>query len=147
MRITIAVAALACSVSAAAAAQVPAAEAVAIVERYHIALSQGDSAGALALLTNDAIILENGSVETRAEYRSHHLPADIEFARAVPSTRRLVAVTVADDVAWVSTTSVSEGEFRGRPVNSAGAELMVLVKEGSAWKIAAIHWSSRTRRP
>ncbi len=39
------------------------------------------------------------------------------------------------------------GEFRGRPVNSAGAELMVLTRVQGTWKISAIHWSSRTRRP
>jgi ketosteroid isomerase-like protein len=117
------------------------------VNRYHHALETGDSAAALALLTDDAVILESGGSETRAEYRSHHLPSDIAFARAVKSLRSSVNVTVKGDVAWASSTSTTEGEFRGRPVNSAGAELMVLVRAEQGWKIAAIHWSSRTRRP
>lgn len=116
------------------------------VNRYHHALETGDSAAALALLTDDAVILESGGMETRAEYRSHHLPSDIAFARAVQSVRSPVNVTVRGDVAWASSTSVAEGEFRGRPVNSTGAELMVLVRTGQGWRIAAIHWSARTRR-
>lgn len=119
---------------------------VATVARYHAALSAGDSLGALALLSEDVTILESGGVETRADYRAHHLSADIEFAKAVPSQRTVTGAKVRGDVAWVTGTSTTQGEFRGRPVNSVGAELMVLSREGSAWKIRAIHWSSRTRR-
>ena len=119
----------------------------AIVSRYHAALASGDSSGALALLSDDAVILESGSAETRDEYRAHHLPADIEFARALPSQRAAITVRVRGDVAWASSTSTTQGEFRGRTVNSSGAELMVLSRERDGWKIRAIHWSSRTRRP
>jgi ketosteroid isomerase-like protein len=122
------------------------AAAVAVTRRYSELLAAGDSLGALALLTEDAIVLESGGVETRAEYRSHHLPADMEYARAVRSQRTLRRATVRGDVAWVSSTSTTQGEFRGRPVNSTGAELMVLVRTPAGWKISAIHWSSRTRR-
>ena len=118
----------------------------AVVERYHRALESGDSVGALALLTTDAVILESGGIETREEYRSHHLPADIAFARAVKSLRGPVRVVVRADVAWATSTSTVEGEFRGRPINSAGAELMVLTRTTEGWKINAIHWSSRSRR-
>ena len=119
---------------------------VATVDAYDRALSSGDSAGALALLATDAVILEGGDVETRNEYRSHHLAADIEFARAVSGVRTPVRVVVRGDVAWAWSTSTSQGEFRGRAVNSQGAELMVLSREASGWKIRAIHWSSRARR-
>ncbi|MET0397356.1 MAG: nuclear transport factor 2 family protein [Longimicrobiaceae bacterium] len=118
----------------------------ATVERYHRSLASGDSAAALALLTTDAVILESGSAESRAEYRSHHLPADIEFARAVPSQRGPLRVKVQGDAAWATSTSTTQGQFRGRAVNSAGAELMVLTRTRDGWRIAAIHWSSRTRR-
>ncbi len=123
------------------------AEVAATVDRFHRALAAGDSAGALALLTEDVQVLESGGVEDRAEYRSHHLGADIEFARAVPGERGPVRVRVRGDVAWASSTSTTRGTFRGRPVHSAGAELMVLVRAPFGWRIAAIHWSSRARRP
>lgn len=122
-------------------------DAVATVAKYHAALAAGDSAGALALLTSDALIVESGSVESRAEYRAHHLAADIEFARAVPSTRTLTRVTVQGDVAWVVSTSVTQGQANGRAVNSTGAELAVLRRVGAGWQISAVHWSSRSRRP
>jgi uncharacterized GH25 family protein/ketosteroid isomerase-like protein len=120
---------------------------IATVRRYHEMLAAGDSREALAMLTDDAVVLESGGVETRAEYRAHHVLADIEFARAVRSDRAVRRVTVRGDVAWVSSTSTTRGEFRGRAVNSAGAELMVLLRTPTGWKISAIHWSSRSRRP
>ena len=123
------------------------AEVAEVVSRYHRALATSDSAGALRLLAPDAVILESGGAETVAEYRSHHLPADIAFAVAVPSTRTVTRVTLRGDVAWVASTSVTQGEFRGRAVNAAGAELMVLTRTSEGWKISAIHWSSRARRP
>ena len=90
-------------------------------------------------------ILESGGIETLAEYRSHHLAADIEFAKAVPSKRTVVSVSVVGGAAWVSSTSITQGQNNGRAVNSAGAELIVLKKVGADWKISAIHWSSRRR--
>jgi ketosteroid isomerase-like protein len=122
------------------------ADVAATVARFHQALAAGDSAAALALLSPHVVILESGGVEALADYRAHHLPADIEFARAVPSERAPLTVRVQGDVAWASGTSVTKGEFRGRPINSSGAELMVLERTAQGWRIAAIHWSSRTRR-
>ena len=119
----------------------------AVVSGFHAALARGDSAAALALLTPDVRILESGGVEALADYRAHHLPADIEFARAVPATRQPLGVTVRGDVAWTIGTSETKGEFRGRAINSVGAESMVLVRGADGWRIGAIHWSSRTRRP
>lgn len=119
----------------------------AVINRYHRALSDGDTVTALALLTNDAMILESGDVETREEYRSHHLPADIAFARAVPSVRRPIRVVMHSDAAWAISTAKNHGTYRGRTINSQGAELMVLTREAGRWKIRAIHWSSHALRP
>ncbi len=117
----------------------------AVIERYHHALTTGDSALALTLLADDAVILESGGIETRDEYRSHHLPADIQFASAVSSAREAPRVVTRGDIAWASSTSRTHGIFRGRSVDSMGAELMVLVRTADGWRIAAIHWSSRSR--
>jgi len=119
----------------------------AVVDRYHRALSDGDTVVAMSLLANDAIILESGDVETRDEYRAHHLPADIEFARAVPSVRGPVRAVIQGDAAWAISTSRTRGSYGGRVIDSQGAELMVLTREGSGWKIRAIHWSSHASRP
>jgi ketosteroid isomerase-like protein len=129
-----------------AAAPSDSADVVAVVTRFHSALVAGDSAAALALLSPDMLILESGAVETRVEYRAHHLPADIDFARALPSTRVTVRIQVLGDAAWVVSTSLTQGQANGRQVNSAGAELVVLSRTATGWQIRAIHWSSRNRR-
>lgn len=121
------------------------AAAAATVARFHEALARGDSAAALTLLAPDARILESGGIETVAQYRAHHLPADIAYARAVPSARAPLHATVRGDVAWVTGTSSARGTMRGRAVDSAGAELMVLTRTPDGWRIEAIHWSSRRR--
>ena len=116
-----------------------------VVAEFHHALSSGDSSAVLRLLAQDAVILESGDVESRAEYRSHHLQADIEFAKAVPSTPAPLQVTVRGNVAWTATTNTTKGEFKGRAIDSTGAESMVLTKEAAGWRIRSIHWSSRRR--
>jgi ketosteroid isomerase-like protein len=99
----------------------------------------------LAFLADDAVIVESGAIESLQEYRSHHLPADIAFARATKATRSAVRATVRGDVGWTSATSKTEGRYRGRTVSSTGAELMVLTRTRDGWRISAIHWSSRDR--
>ena len=116
-----------------------------VVQRYHRALVTSDSAAALALLAPDAVILESGGLESRQEYRSHHFPADIAFARSVKTTRSPVRVTVRGDVAWTSATSSTRGSYQGKALNSAGAESMVLIRGRDGWTITAIHWSSHDR--
>jgi ketosteroid isomerase-like protein len=115
------------------------------VERFHAALSLGDIATVAALLDSSAVVLESGEYETRSDYLHHHLPADIGFARAVPSTRQVRRVAQRGSAAWVVSTSRASGTFNGRPVNSDGAELMVLTRTTAGWRIAAIHWSSHRR--
>lgn len=119
----------------------------AVVERFHGALARGDSLGALELLADDVVVLESGASETKADYRAHHLQADIAFAGAVPAQAGPLSVSVRGDVAWASRTRTTQGEYRGRAVNSASAELIVLTRESEGWRIRAIHWSSRARRP
>jgi ketosteroid isomerase-like protein len=117
-----------------------------VVAKFHEALAAGDSVAALALLAEDAVILESGAVETRAEYRSDHLPGDMNFAKAIKFKWDPAHVRIRGDVAWVTSKNTTQGEMNGRAINSVGAELMVLVRTGQVWKISAIHWSSRQRR-
>ena len=118
---------------------------VSAITQFHAALAASDSAAALRILAPDAIILESGGSETVTQYRAHHLPADIAFARAVPSSSTVVRVQIDGDVAWVASTSTTRGEFRGRSINSTGAELATLRRTSGGWRITAIHWSSRNR--
>ncbi len=117
-----------------------------VVNNFHRALSAGDSVKALAPLDSAVVILESGDEERLPEYRAHHLAADIEFSRAIKATSSPIRVSVRGDVAWATSTSTTVGVFRGRAINSAGAELMVLARVNGGWRIVAIHWSSHARR-
>ncbi len=117
-----------------------------LVSTFHAALESGDSTTALSLLSPNVVILESGSVESLADYRAHHLPADIAFARAIKAERQPRAVTVSGDVAYSVSTSATKGNYEDRAVDTLGAELIVARRLGGRWQISAIHWSSR-RRP
>lgn len=134
------------AIAAPAAARSDSTDVLAALAKFHASLAAGDTATVLALLADDVAILESGGAEDKAHYRSGHMNGDIAFAKAVPSVRTVTGVRVVGNAAWVTSTSVTQGESNGRQINSAGAELAVLTKEGGMWKIRAIHWSSRARR-
>jgi ketosteroid isomerase-like protein len=117
-----------------------------VVRRFHAALADADSATVIALLSDDAVILENGSVETKPEYRTHHLPQDIRFAGITRRTSGPLRVVVNGDVAWASSWSSSQVTLPERSPPTRSAELMVLVRTPAGWRISAIHWSTRAVR-
>lgn len=117
-------------------------EAVAsVVDAFHSALAAGDSAEVRRLLHDDARILEGGGAETVAEYTAGHLSSDIAFARAVTRERSDLEVHVEGDLAWTTSTSRSTGNWRGREIDSRGAELMLLERTADGWRIRSISWS------
>jgi ketosteroid isomerase-like protein len=117
-----------------------------VVHAYHEAEKAGDSTAMVALLSDDAVILESGGSESKADFRAHHVAADINFTRTARIQRSDLRVRVRGDAAWVTSTSTVERQVNGSPVTSTGAELMVLARDNGSWKITAIHWSSRQRR-
>lgn len=121
-------------------------EVAASVERFHAALASGDAKAAMNLLAPDAVILESGDAESRAEYEREHLPEDIKFAQAVHNVRSDIHVEINGNTAWLTGHSKSQGTFEGKPVNSTGVELAVLTRTHDGWRIRAIHWSSRKSR-
>ena len=117
-----------------------------VVEYYHKALEAKDKETALKLLSDDVLVQESGYLETGEEYKSHHLMSDMEFSSSVSGKREVIEAVVDGNIGWVISSSSVIGEFRGKAVNSIGAELMVLIKENGSWKIRAIHWSSRKNK-
>ena len=109
-------------------------------------MKSGDAAAAMRLVAPDAVFLESGGLETRAEYETNHLPADIKFESQVTGKRGPMTVTFQGDTAWVIATTDYEGTFDGNPVSFISAQLAVLSRDASDWRIRTIHWSSR-RRP
>ena len=105
----------------------------------------GDAAKVMSLVAEDAMFLEAGTVETRAQYEKDHLPADIAFEKGVKIKRSPIRIVIVGDAAWATSTSEYQGTYQGRAVDSLGTELMVLSRGGGGWRIRAIHWSSRAR--
>jgi ketosteroid isomerase-like protein len=117
-----------------------------VVSGFHNALSTGDAAKAMSFIADDAVFLEAGGVETRAQYEKDHLPADIAFEKGVTIKRTPIRIVVAGDAAWAWSTSEMVGSYQGRPVDSLGGELMVLSRMAAGWRIRAVHWSGRARQ-
>ena len=121
------------------------AEVEAIVESFYGAMKAGDAAAAMRVIAPDAVFLESGALETRAEYEANHLPADIAFEKAVAGKRAPLRTTFEGNTAWVIGTTEYEGTFEGKPVNFVSAQLMVLTRDTGKWLIRTVHWSSRRR--
>lgn len=119
---------------------------VQLLERFQAALHAGDSSAVLSMLAPDAVILEGGGIETLAEYRKQHLPADISHAKSTSRNAGPTSVRVMGAVAWAWSTAETTGSSQGQPVRSVGAELAVLSRASDGWRIQAIHWSSQRRR-
>jgi len=123
------------------------AEVAAVLESFYGAIKRGDPKGAMSVIAPDALFVESGKLETRAQYEENHLPADIDFEKQVTGKRDPLRITFKGDAAWVIATTTYDGQFEGAPVQFVSAQLMVLTKDMDAWKIRSIHWSSRPLEP
>lgn len=115
------------------------ADVVAVVDTFYGAITAGDAAAAMQLIAPGAVFVESGKIETRAEYESNHLPADIEFERETKGTRGPLQVTFNGDTAWVISTAEYD---EGNPEKYINTQLMVLARDSGEWRIRAISWSS-----
>src|SRR5688572_21289961 len=123
------------------------AEVAAVLESFYGAIKRGDPKAAMSVIAPDALFVESGKLETREQYETNHLPADIDFEKQVTGKRDPLRITFKDDAAWVIATTTYDGKFEGAPVQFVSAQLMVLSKDADAWKIRSIHWSSRPLPP
>lgn len=117
----------------------------AAVRAFHDALAAGDTAAVVALLHPDVTIYEGGHAEDLAEYRAHHLAADVEFLRGVRQTVTDESLEMAHHGAMATymAETRARGTFRDREIDSHGAETLVLVHTHDGWKVRHVHWSSR----
>lgn len=113
------------------------------VHAFHQALAAGDSLAALEHLHADALIFESGHAETRAEYRSGHLRADIGFATATRREASAEAVSLLGNAALYTSRTRTTGRVRDRDIDAQGTETIFLVRTPDGWRIRHIHWSSR----
>jgi ketosteroid isomerase-like protein len=118
---------------------------VAPLTAFYAAMKTGDTAAAMRQIAPDAVFVESGKLETRAEYEANHLPADIQFESQVTGKRSPWQVKSQGDTAWVIATTEYDGTFDGAPVNFVSAQLAVLTRTDNVWQIRSVHWSSRRR--
>lgn len=121
----------------------PEEEVLAVADAFHEALASGDSTRALQLLHPEVRVFEGGHAETLEEYRSGHLPVDMEFSAG--TEREVIEHQVFGDAeqAVFLARYRSTGSFRGEAVEARGTETLVLVRTDDGWRIRHIHWSSR----
>ena len=111
---------------------------------FHAALAAGDKARALDLMAPEAVIYEAGHVErSRADYASHHLGDDMEFAKGATRTVLRQTERSAGNLTVIWEETETKGTFRGKDVHVFGAETAILENSGDAWRIVHVHWSSR----
>ena len=119
---------------------------VSTVAAFHAALAAGNKPAALALLAEDVLIFESGTVErSRAEYAQHHLDADAAFSAAVRRTLSSRTHGGAADTAWVTSVEDVSGTYRGRDISSRSLETILLRRIKGSWRITHIHWSSTSK--
>ncbi len=119
---------------------------VAAVERFHGALAASDSALAVSVLADDALVIESGAIQSRAEYLGHHLGADMKASQGSKGVRSVTNVTVVGTMAYVVSKTETPASGAEGSTASELVELMVVSKSTNGWKIRAVHWSSRRRR-
>jgi ketosteroid isomerase-like protein len=112
---------------------------VAIVDAFYGAVKSGDKDAAMRLIAPDAVFVEAGKIETRAQYEANHLPADIEFEKQTKGTRGPARVTFNGTTAWVISTAEYD---EGNPEKYINTQLMVLTHDTGDWRIRSISWSS-----
>jgi hypothetical protein len=93
----------------------------------------------MRLIAPDAVFVEAGKIETRAQYEANHLPADIEFEKQTKGTRGPARVTFNGTTAWVISTAEYD---EGNPEKYINTQLMVLTHDTGDWRIRSISWSS-----
>jgi len=140
------VAFLACCLLVACAAPAPnEQDVIAVMESFYGAMKTGDTAAAMQNIAPDAVFVESGRLETRAEYETNHLPADIGFEKQVTGKRSPWQIKFQGDTAWGIASTDFVGTFDGSPVDFVSTQLAVLTRQDGAWRIRSIHWSSRRR--
>ena len=114
----------------------------AVLETFYAAMKTGDTAAAMQQIAPDAVFVESGKLETRAEYEDNHLPLDIAFEKQVTGKRGPWRTTIQGETAWVIATTEFDGTFDGGPVNFVSAQLAVLTRNNGQLAHPFDYWSS-----
>lgn len=118
-----------------------------VVDDFHQALSQSDSALALSLLARDVVVFESGQSDpTRDTYASAHLPADMNVAAQTQWSLVSRLAGGAGEERWVLSAYQVKGRVDGVSMNRVYLETAMLREVGGAFRIIHLHWSSTPDR-
>ena len=115
-----------------------------VVDAFHAALRNKDTAAALSLLDRGLVVYEFGTMDPTVEaYAFRHLPFDMDVAVATRwklETRRLGG---EGNERWVlSTYRVTGTQANGKPIDLTMLETVLLRRSGGAFRIVHFHWST-----
>jgi len=117
---------------------------LATVNAFHQALHQADQNAALAQLSETVLIYESGHVErSRAEYASHHLPADMAYSKEMTRMVLTTEQQLSGKLAVITQETETTGRYKDKDVHTMDVETTVLVQDNGNWRIQHVHWSSR----
>lgn len=112
------------------------------MDRFHQALASGDRDTVLALLHDNATILEGGILQTKAQYAAGHLESDMAFLSGIETEQLSRSISASDSQATASTETRFTGEYEGEPVDARIAETATLVNTDGGWRISHINWAT-----
>ena len=118
-----------------------------VAAAYFAAIQESDLSAAGALFARDSSIFETGGVEgTWDHYRDHHLGPEIDGIADFEINLKDPEITESDDatlvvLAWPIEYTISLKDQR--TIRSRGTVTFVLGRQGGAYKIRHLHWSSR----
>lgn len=97
----------------------------------------------------EVTIFEGGGVDRGwVDYRDHHLGPELKESQNLQFSHSNVVVRMLGrDAAYVTAEYAIKGRMGERDVDGGGLATLVLIREGSDWKIRHSHTSSRRRAP
>ena len=115
-----------------------------VVDAFHAALRNKDTAAALSLLDRGLLVFEFGAVDPTVEaYAFRHLPFDMDVAVATRWKLETRRVGGEGNERWVlSTYRVTGTQSDGRPIDLTMLETVLLRRSGDAFRIVHFHWST-----
>jgi ketosteroid isomerase-like protein len=117
----------------------------AAVDAFQAALKSGDAKAVERWLAPDVLIYEGGGAQrSRAEYVGQHLAGDIAFMKKTQIEIIKRSSGGDNETAWVTTESRIRGESsKGKPLDVASTETVLLRNTSDGWRIVHLHWSSQ----
>ncbi|MEW5915774.1 MAG: nuclear transport factor 2 family protein [Gemmatimonadota bacterium] len=112
-----------------------------VVVRYHEALARDDTATVLRLLAPTAVHVSDREILTMADLRATGIAAHGRWERAIQRDNGTIHVRVSGNTAWAYWLWPMRARANPDLLKGREAELLVLLRNGDTWQIAAIHAS------